>query len=828
MAINERLIHTAADAAGGGTGNQEEGLILHLDANDVDSYDGDGSVWYDIKDHEYTPATNADEHFNTVLYTGNDGGSNNTTQAITGVGFGPDLVWIKNRDHTYLHYIFDSVRGDGKELHSNDTSAQIVSVYNDIRLDSDGFTTGTGDGTNKGLAGYNSYVAWCFKAGGAPSGSDKVSIDGTSYADEAAAGLTAGTIAVSGLSANTDLGFSVVKVVDHTNTKTISHGLGTPPELIITKVLDSSSYDWYVYHKDLGNTKYLNLNTASAAAIDNFWNYTSPTSQVFTHRFSSTAYDMIYYCFTSKRGVSKVGSYTGTGTAGNKVYTGFEPAFVMLKSSSTGSWIILDNKRNISDPRAKILQADLNTAEIDLKSTYNLDCMFFHKDGFSLQDSNSTRNASNTKYIYYAVAKNTKETSLIPDTDLELHLDAGDSTTTSSNWDDLSSNTYGETLTGVSFDEELGNWFTFTGGSEHRVSINDNGALTNVSNFTVELWANIKDNNGYRYLWSNIYTTNGQRQVYCYVDNSGRIEFTVYSGNGTNDYKIYLTSSVASTIHNKWVHYAFVLSNGLPSKIYLNGVDTPISAGGTGSGFGSAMHTSSTADFAIGSIQNPGDTANANGDIGQFRMYHTALTQDQIRQNYNFTKNNYPNGYNGTINGATWNAGGYFDFDGNDDYISPSLQTDSSELSHAFWYLADAPVSNTEFMLHFCNRGGRVDVAVGTATNDTPTASNEYIYINASTGTTSWTHVAIVLTGWASSYTSGSYGSAITAKVYINGDLEGTVSPTPYGQSTNLRIGRSGGGYYYDGKISDFKTFDKALTASEVTTEYNKGQFGAN
>jgi Tfp pilus assembly protein FimT len=103
MAINERLIHTAADAAGGGTGNQEEGLILHLDANDVDSYDGDGSVWYDITNHEYTPAVDPSEHFNTVTYSGTG-----ATNSITGVGFQPDLVWIKNRGGVENHYLLDS------------------------------------------------------------------------------------------------------------------------------------------------------------------------------------------------------------------------------------------------------------------------------------------------------------------------------------------------------------------------------------------------------------------------------------------------------------------------------------------------------------------------------------------------------------------------------------------------------------------------------------------------------------------------------------------------------------------------------------------------
>ena len=83
MAINERLVHTAS-AAAAGSGNQEEGLILHLDANDVDSYDGDGSEWVDIANHEYKPTTNVSEHFNTVIWSG-DGASDKTVNNRGGV-----------------------------------------------------------------------------------------------------------------------------------------------------------------------------------------------------------------------------------------------------------------------------------------------------------------------------------------------------------------------------------------------------------------------------------------------------------------------------------------------------------------------------------------------------------------------------------------------------------------------------------------------------------------------------------------------------------------------------------------------------------------------
>ena len=164
MAINERLVHTAS-AAAAGSGNQEEGLILHLDANDVDSYDGDGSEWVDIANHEYKPTTNVSEHFNTVIWSG-DGAS---TKSITGVGFQPDLVWVKARQ-AQNHTIYDSVRGTGKYLASDGTTAETTSTtYGQLTyFDSDGFTGS--EGSNQTYSFFNSssqtYVAWCFKAGG--------------------------------------------------------------------------------------------------------------------------------------------------------------------------------------------------------------------------------------------------------------------------------------------------------------------------------------------------------------------------------------------------------------------------------------------------------------------------------------------------------------------------------------------------------------------------------------------------------------------------------------------------------------------------------------
>jgi len=812
MAINERLIDTAVAASGDtGTGNQEEGLILHLDANDVDSYDGDGTEWVDIKDHEYTPATNVSEHFNTVTYEG-DG---NADRDITGLGFTPDFVWIKNRSTSDSHQLYDSLRGN-YGLYSNGTDAQFL--ITDWEIINDGFDLGAANSGRNGNG--NDIVAWCWKAGGAPSGSDTVSIDGTSYADEAAAGLTAGTIAVSGLSVNTDLGFSIAKVVDHTGTPTISHGLGTAPELIITKVLDSSSYNWYVYHKDLGNTKFLNLNTTAAAGTDNFWDNTSPTSQVFTHRFSNIAFDMIYYCFASKRGVSKVGSYTGTGAVGNKVYTGFEPAFVMVKrTNGTGDWMMHDNKRsaNNGDGQDLVLYANLNNSEDE----YSSGGLTFDTDGFTINVTPTSTNLSGGEYIYYAVAKDTNETSLIPDTDLELHLDAdsfpekGEAgySNTPTTWTALTGSN--GTITGATFDSELGNWLDFDGSNDFVATNHTQGTSTS---FTFESWININNTTGRKSII-------GDANIGA-VDTSARFFFEV---NG-DKLRLIQGNQVTSSLHlsttslsaNTWHHVSATIS-GTSVKFYVDGTHTDSFTSSFSFG------TAGARTYTIGAAGDYRASLLMDGQIGQVRMYDAALTEAQIRQNYNFTKPSYPNGYDGTISGATWNSGGYFDFDGSNDYVSiPSTATspiDASARNFTFsmWINRDstgyAPLitkygtnTNTRSWYFQTNVSGQLQMGWWNGSSIIYKTATSAIVNTAN----QWYHVALAV-------------NASTMDFYVDGvlknSLTGSVTHRGGGNEPIIIGSQASGNYnFFNGQISKVKIHDKALTGTEITALYNEGE----
>jgi hypothetical protein len=321
------------------------------------------------------------EYFNTVTYTGN--GTDN--HAITGVGFQPDFVWLKSRSDVDDNYLQDAVRGATKQLVSNSTGAE-TSYTNGVKsFDSDGITLGTSNWANESS---QTRVIWNWLANGA----------GVSNTD--------GSIA-STVSANTTSGFSIVS---YTGTGaipvTVGHGLGVVPEVLIIKNI-TNAYDWVVYHKELGNTGGLFLNTTSAFTTNaDLFNNTSPTNLVVTFSNSTLtnqgSANHIMYAFNSVKGFSKFGSYTGNGsTDGTFIYTGFAPSFVLIKNTTGDQWLIKDNKRPGYNPN-NTLYANLTNAE-DTSSTVYTD---FLSNGFKLRGTYGGQNTSNVEYIYMAFAEN--------------------------------------------------------------------------------------------------------------------------------------------------------------------------------------------------------------------------------------------------------------------------------------------------------------------------------------------------------------------------------------------------------------------------------------
>jgi len=337
--------------------------------------------------------TQADDYFNTVLYTGT-GDSN--SQSVTGVGFQPNFLWIKTRSTTYYHYLFDIVRGSGtNHLYSNTSEVEGTWANNATltSFDSDGFTVGaTPAYTNALNNGSQTFVAWNWKAGGT------------------AVSNTNGSI-TSSVSANTDAGFSIVAYQGNdASSATVGHGLSQAPEMVIVKNRQEAITNpaWAVYHSSLGATKYIDLSTTTASdTATTVWNDTAPTSTVVTIGTADSVNSgstHIMYCFHSVVGYSKFGSYTGNGsTDGPFVYLGFRPAWLMYKcsSSSGDGWSIWDAKRDTINGMDRELLANSSNAEGTAT-----DYIDFVSNGFKIRASGGSINLSGGTFIYMAFAEN--------------------------------------------------------------------------------------------------------------------------------------------------------------------------------------------------------------------------------------------------------------------------------------------------------------------------------------------------------------------------------------------------------------------------------------
>ena len=327
----------------------------------------------------YTTINKSTDYFNTKLYTGNGG-----TNAITGVGFQPDWLWLKKRNSSANHFLFDAVRGASKELNSNNTEAEASPANYLSSFNSDGFTIGSDSDIN---GNSDTFASWNWKANGA----------GSANTD----GATASTV-----SANTTSGFSIVSYTGTGSQTTVGHGLGVTPKMIIVKRLQNAE-DFAVYHASNGAGTYQSLNTTEAKQTNANRFNVAPTSSVFTvntHESVNFAENYIAYCFAEKQGFSKFSSYTGNGNAdGTFIYTGFKPAFVMVKDSTSAgyNWLMYDNKRLGYNPDNKYLVANENYAEAGSTSDNAVDLL---SNGFKFRTADQNSNRTNT-YIYMAFAE---------------------------------------------------------------------------------------------------------------------------------------------------------------------------------------------------------------------------------------------------------------------------------------------------------------------------------------------------------------------------------------------------------------------------------------
>ncbi len=364
---------------------------------------GTGAGEWDFGQKGYTPTTPAtfktltlanlpqpsikdgNAQFQPTLYTGN-GTARNIDQTGNST-FQPDLVWIKNRDQADNHMLVDAVRGATNVVHSDIPDAESTDANGVTSFDADGFGLGTG------ANGYNDtgedFVAWQWKANGA----------GTSNTD--------GSI-TSTVSANSASGFSIVGYTGTGSTATVGHGLGVAPQMIIIKNR-SVGYGWIVGLESQGWTEFGVFDETSAFSSGTFFNNTAPTSSVFSTgtqaNVNASGNDYVAYCFAEIAGYSKIGTYTGNGISdGPFVYTGFEPAFVLIKrTDNTGNWVIYDTARNPHNVTDELLLPNEANAEV----TATNDLIDLVANGIKLRGGPgvSAYNISSASYIYIAFAE---------------------------------------------------------------------------------------------------------------------------------------------------------------------------------------------------------------------------------------------------------------------------------------------------------------------------------------------------------------------------------------------------------------------------------------
>ncbi len=313
----------------------------------------------------YTTINDPSAYMKTQLYTGNG-----STQAVTfddtDTAMQPDFVWIKNRETSDTHLVFDSVRGAEKKIHISEHPEPNEATDDDTltAFGSDGFTLGDDDKVNTNT---EKYVAWCWKE-------------------------------------SATAGFDIVEYSGNSTNRTMSHSLSAIPHFyfVIAKGDDSRTNTYHRRNTDAPETDYLMMAYYSATTDNSdSWNDTAPTSSVFSlgtsNSVNDTGNNYMAYLFAPIQGYSHFSSYEGNGNAdGPFVYTGFRPQYLLIKNTGASeNWVIKDNARSTYNP-ADVEDSEFSTTAVAVDILSN---------GFKIRGTNSVINSSGANYIYAAFAE---------------------------------------------------------------------------------------------------------------------------------------------------------------------------------------------------------------------------------------------------------------------------------------------------------------------------------------------------------------------------------------------------------------------------------------
>jgi hypothetical protein len=335
--------------------------------------------------------TDGSQYFHTQLYTGTGSSGLAITNDANFGDFQPDMLLLAPRSNGDNHVMWDVARGVTSRLKTNSTAAQDTDGTALLTFEADGFDLDTTDPNFNGSA--RTYVAWQWHTQGGAGSSN-----------------TAGSINTTTTSVNTTAGISISTFEGNgTAGATIGHGMGVKPSWIVIKNRDGTE-QWIVYHATQGATKYGLLNSSDGfASSSGAWNNVEPTSTLITlggggFGTNVSGNSMVCYAFAEIDGFSKFGSYTGNGNAdGPFVYTGFKPAFVILKRTNGASqWFTLDTARNAYNVMNLELRINQTNAE---SSTDAIDMV---SNGFKIRHNSAviSINDSGSPFAFMAFAEN--------------------------------------------------------------------------------------------------------------------------------------------------------------------------------------------------------------------------------------------------------------------------------------------------------------------------------------------------------------------------------------------------------------------------------------
>ena len=351
----------------------------------------------------YTTIDDPSVHFQMDKYTAD--GSADTVTFDGNSNLQPDLLWVKSLDTAYNHQFHDSSRGATTGAMYTNLGDAEDSTYHVDSFNTDGYTN---DSVNTAIHDNNENImSYGWKANG-----------GTTTS-VSASGSGASRVAASNYQADTTSKFSICTWTgtDDTAAATITHGLGVAPEFIIIKCRNEASTNWTIYHHKNTTapaTDILEFDSGATSDNDRF-NDTAPTSTVFSVNASSSTVNAngdtyVAYCWAGVQGYSKFGHYTGNGTAnGTFAYTGFKPAWVLLKNTAaTAHWVLYDTKRNPGNvTNSKLSPSAANTAPNGAPGLgdtgYNM--IDIYSNGFKMRSNNAASNTVDVRYIYVAFAE---------------------------------------------------------------------------------------------------------------------------------------------------------------------------------------------------------------------------------------------------------------------------------------------------------------------------------------------------------------------------------------------------------------------------------------